>query len=295
MNAHPGEGTKVRTTVFTTLALIAFAANSLLCRLALRDAAIDPASFSTVRLIAGASMLWLIAVLSGRRRPVRSRSGWTSALMLFLYAVAFSYAYISLSVGTGALILFGAVQGTMILAGIRAGEHPHPVQWGGLAAALAGLVYLVSPGLTAPSPAGSALMAAAGIAWGVYSLRGRGAGDPVAKTADNFVRSIPFTLVLSLLLIRDVHITPTGFLLALVSGGATSGVGYILWYGALQGLTRTGAASVQMAVPVIAAFAAALFLGEEVTFRLVAASAAILGGIALAVRSGERLASAPKP
>lgn len=286
---------KVRTAVLTTLALIAFAANSLLCRLALREAAIDPASFSTVRLLAGASMLWLIAIISGRRQPSTSRSSWTSAAMLFLYAVAFSYAYISLSVGTGALILFGAVQGTMIFAGIRAGEHPHPVQWGGLAAALGGLVYLVSPGLTAPSPAGSALMAAAGIAWGVYSLRGRGAGDPVAVTVDNFVRSIPFALALSLVLFRDAHLTMRGFLLAFFSGAVTSGVGYILWYGALQGLTRTRAASVQLAVPVIAAFAAALFLGESVSLRLIVASAAILGGIALAMRGGERVTSRPNP
>jgi drug/metabolite transporter (DMT)-like permease len=286
---------RVRTAVLTTLALIAFAANSLLCRLALRNGGIDPATFSTVRLIAGGAMLWLIAVVSGRRRPSTPRTAWTSAAMLFLYAVAFSYAYISLSVGTGALILFGAVQGTMILAGIRAGEHPHPVQWAGLAAALAGLVYLVSPGLTAPSPAGSALMTIAGIAWGVYSLRGRGAGDPVAVTVENFVRSIPFALALSLLFFRDAHVTVQGFLLALVSGAVTSGIGYILWYSALQGLTRTRAASVQLAVPVIAAFAAAFFLGESVTLRLMVASAAILGGIALAVRGGERVASRPNP
>jgi drug/metabolite transporter (DMT)-like permease len=286
---------KVRTAVLTTLALIAFAANSLLCRLALRDGGIDPASFTTVRLIAGGVMLWMIAFVSGRRRPSTPTTAWTSAAMLFLYAAAFSYAYISLSVGTGALILFGAVQGTMILAGIRAGEHPHPVQWAGLAAALAGLVYLVSPGLTAPSPAGSALMTIAGIAWGVYSLRGRGAGDPVAVTVENFIRSIPFALALSLLLFRDLHVSARGFLLALLSGAVTSGVGYILWYSALQGLTRTRAASVQLAVPVIAAFAAAFFLGESVTFRLIVASVAILGGIALAVRGGEHVASRPNP
>lgn len=281
----------VRTALLTALAMIAFAANSLLCRLALHDGSIDPTTFSTVRLTAGGAVLWLIAVVSGKRRPLTARSAWISAAMLFLYAVAFSYAYISLGVGTGALILFGAVQGTMILAGIRAGERPHPAQWVGLAAALAGLVYLVSPGLTAPSPEGSALMAAAGIAWGVYSLRGRGAGDPVAATVENFIRSIPFALALSLLLFRDAHATLRGFLLAFVSGAVTSGVGYILWYSALQGLTRTRAASVQLAVPVIAAFAAAMVLGEPVTVRLLVASAAILGGIALAVRGGERVVS----
>lgn len=286
-------GPIIRTGVFTSLALIAFAANSLLCRLALRDAAIDPASFTTVRLAAGALMLWLIAVASGRRRSPFSRGSWTSAALLFLYAATFSFAYISLSVGTGALILFSAVQGTMILAGLRSGERPHPVQWAGLAAALGGLVYLVFPGLAAPSPGGSALMAAAGIAWGIYTMRGRGTGDPIAVTVDNFVRSLPFAFILSLLLVPEIRISTKGTLLAVFSGAVTSGVGYFLWYAALKGLTTTRAATVQLAVPVIAAFTAVLLLGEFVTLRLLVASIAILGGIALAVRGGERYVERP--
>jgi drug/metabolite transporter (DMT)-like permease len=281
-------GHRFRTAVLTVLALVAFAANSLLCRLALRTSAIDPVSFTAVRLASGAAMLWLIAVLSGRRRQATSRGSWTSALMLFAYAAAFSFAYLSLSVGTGALILFGAVQGTMMIAGIRAGERPHPMQWAGLVAALGGLIYLVSPGLTAPSPAGSGLMAAAGIAWGVYSLRGRGAGDPLTVTVDNFMRSVPLVLIISLLLMRDALLTQRGIVLAACSGAVTSGVGYVLWYAALKGLTTTRAAVVQLAVPVIAAFVAALFLDEPVPLRLVAASVMILGGIALAVRGKAR-------
>jgi drug/metabolite transporter (DMT)-like permease len=206
--------------------------------------------------------------------------------MLFLYAIAFSLAYLSLSAGTGALLLFGSVQATMLLVALRAGERPHPWTWVGLGVALAGLCVLVAPGLRAPSPGGAALMIAAGIAWGVYSLRGRGAPDPLAATTDNFVRSVPLVVAAGLAawaVHGPHHVSPRGVLLALISGAVTSGVGYVVWYAALRGLTATRAATVQLAVPVLAAVAGVVLLSEAVTVRLVASAALILGGIAVAL------------
>lgn len=282
----------VRTGLLTALAMVAFAANSLLCRLALGGAAIDAASFTTIRLISGAVTLWTVLAFVGRR----SRTGqpghqgnWVSASMLFLYAIAFSFAYLSLSVGTGALILFGSVQATMILAGLWSGERPHPLQWTGLFIAVTGLVYLVSPGLTASPLAGSLLMAVAGIAWGVYSLRGRGAVDPVAVTTDNFVRSMPLVLVISLSMLQQAHLTLRGALLAVVSGSLASGIGYVIWYAALRGLTATRAAIVQLSVPVLAALAGVILLSEAVSIRLLISGVAILGGVGLAVLRRESL------
>ncbi|MEW6511128.1 MAG: DMT family transporter [Bacteroidota bacterium] len=279
----------IRTTILTALALVAFAANSLLCRMALRDFAIDPAGFSAVRLATGAAMLWLVAVFMGRRRPSWNRGNWLSPLLLFAYAAAFSFAYVTLSVGTGALILFGAVQGTMILAGLLSGERPHALQWGGMMLAAGGLVYLVSPGLTAPSPGGSTLMAIAGVTWGFYSLRGRGTTDPIAATVDNFFRALPFAAVLSLVALPWLHATPRGLLLAAISGAITSGLGYVLWYAALRGLSATRAALVQLATPVFAAFGALPVLGEEVSLRLIISTVAILGGIGVALRKREHI------
>src|SRR5262245_64943888 len=221
----------------TVLALIAFAANSVLCRLALGESAIDPASYTAVRLITGAVTLWLITVFRRNGSLGKSGGNWISAAMLFLYAVTFSFAYISLSAGTGALILFASVQITMIAVGLYTGERPAILEWLGLFVAIAGLIYLVSPGITAPSIVGSLLMATAGIAWGIYSLRGRGAGDPVGVTADNFLRTVPLAIALVLLLASTLTITPIGFVWASLSGSITSGVGYVLWYAALRGLT----------------------------------------------------------
>ncbi len=270
----------MRTAVLTCLALIAFAANSVLCRLALGDASIDAASFSTIRLAAGAAALAL--VLAGRGdRPAGS---WPSALALFLYAVPFSFAYLSLDVGTGALILFGAVQATMIATGLREGERPHRLEWLGLVIAVGGLVYLTSPGLTAPSPGASLLMGAAGIAWGVYSLRGRSADRPIAVTAGNFLLAVPPALAVSLAFAGGTHLSGRGALLAVVSGAATSGLGYVVWYAALGGLSATRAATAQLAVPVLTALGGVAVLGEPVTLRLVLAAALILGGVALALR-----------
>lgn len=282
---HPSFYKTVFLTVFT---MIAFAANSILCRLALGVAAIDATSFSAIRLISGALTLSLIVVLMKDKRAIGKSGTWASATMLFLYAVAFSFAYISLSAGTGALILFASVQVTMIAAGLRSGERLHLLQWIGLGLALAGLVYLVSPGLTAPSPIGSLLMTIAGIAWGIYSLRGRGIASPVAVTADNFVRSVPLVIAVTLMFLPKVHVSLPGMMWAVVSGAVASGMGYVIWYAALRGLTATRAATVQLSVPILAAIGGVMFLSENITLRLVIASVATLGGVALAVLTRER-------
>ena len=279
----------LRTPLATGFALVAFAANSVFCRLALGESSIDAASFSTVRLVSGAVTLVLITQVTGS--VAEHRGNWTSASMLFLYAVAFSFAYISLSTGTGALILFGAVQATMILAALYSGERPHMLEWVGLFFALAGLVYLVFPGLSAPSPTGSILMAVAGISWGVYSLRGRGTAGPIAATTGNFVRAVPFVLVVSLVMLQDVHISAKGVLLAVLSGALASGVGYVVWYAALQGLTATRAATVQLSVPVLAAAGGVIFLSEHISIRLLLSAIMILGGVGLSLLGRARLVS----
>jgi drug/metabolite transporter (DMT)-like permease len=284
-----------RTLAFTGIALVAFAANSVLCRLALGRRSIDPASFATVRLLSGALMLLAIGVASRGRSPRASRAGWPSAVMLFLYAAAFSFAYVSLHAGTGALILFGSVQATMILAALRSGERFRAPEAVGLALALGGLVYLVSPGLAAPSPIGSALMAVAGISWGVYSLRGRGAGDPLGDTAGNFLRSVPLAAGVSAFAFRGAHLSPAGLVLATASGALASGVGYVVWYAALRGLSAIRAATVQLAVPALAAAGGVLVLSESVSLRLVLSAVFILGGVALAAggRGTPVVATAP--
>ena len=268
-----------RTAALTALAMAAFAANSLLCRLALGHALIDAASFATVRMAAGATILSLIVWLRGRN--FRGHADWRTAAALFVYMAFFSFAYRSLTAGTGALILFGAVQLTMFVMALRAGEHFSILSWMGLAAATAGLVYLMTPGLTAPDPIGGLLMAAAGTAWGFYSLLGRGAADPLQATAANFVWGVPLTLAVSLLFAGSVHASPGGLALALASGAVASGCGYVIWYAALPGLTGTQAATVQLTVPIIAAFGGVMLLSEQVTLRLLIASAATLGGVAV--------------
>jgi drug/metabolite transporter (DMT)-like permease len=288
------ETTRARTVVLTGSALTAFAANSLLCRAALGRSAIDPASFSTIRLVSGAATLALLA-LSTRRGPSGLAGSWGSAVLLFLYAVPFSFAYVSLGAGTGALILFGAVQATMLAAALSSGERPHVVQWLGLILALGGLVYLVVPGLAAPSPVGSALMALAGVAWGVYSTRGRGASDPLAETAGNFARSVPLAIAVSVAAARHVSVGVNGALLAVASGALASGLGYVAWYAALPGLSATRGASVQLAVPVLAAAGGVIFLSEQVTVRLIVATILILGGVALALTRTERRRRRPHP
>jgi drug/metabolite transporter (DMT)-like permease len=276
----------LRLIILTVLTLVAFAANSVLCRLALGQTDIDAATFTTVRLVCGALALGLIA----RQVPGRGRvaGNWTSALTLFAYAAAFSFAYITLTVGTGSLLLFGAVQLTMILAGLRGGERLKLVQWAGLLLAAGGLFFLVSPGLTAPPIVGAALMIAAGVAWGVYSLRGRGSTNPLGETAGHFLRAAPLGLALSLAMLPWAQVDRMGLLYAALSGALTSGVGYAVWYSVLPGLRAITAATVQLSVPVIAALGGVLLLGESVTARLVLSSAAILGGIALVILTARR-------
>ena len=268
--------------------MVAFAGNSILCRLALRDGAVDPASFTSIRLASGALALLAILFISRSRASLRSSGSWLSALALFVYAICFSYAYISLSAGTGALILFGAVQLTMFTVALRSGEHFSAVSWAGLVLAIAGLVYLVSPGLTAPDPMGAALMTVAGVAWGFYSLVGRSAGDPTEATAHNFLYAVPLVIVTSLVFVGDFEVTAAGAGYAVASGAVASGIGYAIWYTALKGLSGTAAATVQLSVPVIAAIGGVLLLSEDVTLRLVVASAATLGGVALVLTQRNR-------
>lgn len=272
----------VRLFVLTLLTMVAFAANSLLCRAALVDTAIDAASFTSLRLVSGAVVLWLITL-----RGHRGRSGtgnWASALALFAYAAAFSFAYISLPASTGALLLFGAVQATMIGYGLWKGERFRAIQWFGFGVAVAGLVLLLLPGLAAPPLWGAGLMLGAGVAWGVYSLRGRGAGNPIRVTAGNFLRTVPITVLLSVVMFRQASFDTAGVGYALASGALTSGLGYAIWYTALPALKATTAATVQLSVPVIAALGGVILLGEPLSLRLVVATVAILGGIALVIR-----------
>jgi len=260
--------------------MIAFAANSLLCRVALRRLTIDAASFSVIRVVSGALTLWLICTLRSKRSG--DGGNWASAAALFAYVAAFTFAYNSLSAGTGALLLFAAVQSTMIAWGLARGERLHVLQWIGAILAFVGLVFLVSPGVSRPPAAGSALMLGAGVAWGIYSLRGKGATDPIAATTGNFLRAVPMAVALSLIALRSFRVDSSGICYAIISGAITSGLGYVIWYAALRGLTATTAATVQLSAPVLAAVGGILFLNETLTIRFVLSSIAILGGIALA-------------
>jgi drug/metabolite transporter (DMT)-like permease len=270
-----------RTALLTGVAMLAFAANSLLCRLALEPRLIDAASFTSARAISGAATLGLIMLMSRPSERSGRSADWRSVVTLFAYMVFFSFAYLSLSAGTGALILFGAVQLTMFIFALRRGEHLTLPSWAGLTMAILGLIYLVSPGVTAPDRFGVFLMATAGIAWGLYSLLGRATVDPLAATATNFTYSVPLALIVSLLSLRDFNVSSHGLALAVASGALASGCGYVIWYAALPGLTATRAATVQLSVPVFAAFGGAALISEEITLRLLVASAATLGGVAV--------------
>ena len=271
------------TPILTGLALVAFAANSVLCRLALGPGTIDAASFTSIRLVSGALTLLLLTVVSDRKARSVPGGNWTSAMVLFLYAIAFSFAYVRLSTATGALILFPTVQLTMVIAALWWGERPRLMEWLGLFIAMCGLVYLVLPGLSAPSLLGSILMTVAGIFWGVYTLRGRNAVNPIAVNTGNFVRSVPLVLGVSLVLLKMIEVSPQGALLAVASGSLASGVGYVIWYAALRRLTTTRAAALQLSVPVLAALGGIVFLNEQISTRLIVSSVAILGGLGLVV------------
>lgn len=294
--------------LLTLLAMIAFASNSLLCRLALKQTTIDPATFTFLRIFSGAVALWLILKIrtgsrvertasplverrvtlegraSARPRSVDPNAGnWLSALALFAYAAAFSFAYVNLSAGTGALLLFGAVQATMILWGLRKGEWLRVRQLLGLTLAVGGLVALLFPGLSAPPFGGSILMLGAGVAWGIYSLRGKTAADPTGATAGNFLRAVPFAAAVSIALLTSACFDRAGITCAVISGAITSGIGYVIWYSALPSLRAASAASVQLSVPVLAAAGGILLLGEPLTLRFLFSSIAVLGGIALVI------------
>jgi drug/metabolite transporter (DMT)-like permease len=284
-----------RLLLLTVLALTAFAANSILCRLALASHEIDPASFTVIRLSSGALVLALIIAVREHSGPLK-HGNWLSALMLFAYAVAFSFAYLGLTAGTGALILFGSVQATMLIVAITTGQNPTVLQWVGLALALGGLLYLVSPGLAAPPVDKALLMAVAGVAWGFYTLLGRGVADPVGATGGNFVRAVPFALLP--IFAYEIKVSEPAVWWAVLSGAVTSGIGYVIWYAALPGLGATRAAVVQLLVPIIAAAGGVLLLGEVLTTRILIAAALTISGVALAVfakaapsRSGGRAPS----
>jgi drug/metabolite transporter (DMT)-like permease len=281
--------------IFTLVAMIAFASNSLLCRAALKQTTIDAATFTFVRIFSGAAALWLIMEFRRRLTVERSlglsvqRAGnWLSALALFAYAAAFSFAYVDLSAGTGALLLFGAVQATMILWGLHKRERLDAIQIVGFIVAVTGLIVLVFPSLSAPPLIGSILMLGAGVAWGIYSLRGKGEKNPASATAGNFLRAIPFAAVLSIIFAPWVHVDLAGVSYAVISGAITSGLGYVIWYSALQDLKAASAATVQLSVPVLAATGGILLLGEPLTLRYLLASIAILGGITLVVLEKNR-------
>jgi drug/metabolite transporter (DMT)-like permease len=275
---------QLRVFALTSATMIAFAANSLLCRAALRGGAIDAASFTAIRLASGA--LVLVAITRARRsaEPARGGGSWPSALALSAYAVAFSYAYLRIGASTGALLLFGSVQLTMITGGLVRGEHPTVRQWVGFLVAAGGMITINLPSLDPPPLDGAALMLASGVAWGIYSLRGRGAARPIATTAGNFARSVPIAAVLAVIAIAtSAHLSDRGILLAIASGGIASGLGYCLWYAVLPSLGAARAAFVQLSVPVIAAAGAVALLDEPLRRHVAIGGAIILGGLALAL------------
>lgn len=266
------------TAFLTVVAMIAFAANSLLCRMALGQHSIDAASFTSVRILAGALTLTLLMILRGHKQMFGVPDG-RGILSLFCYMIFFSFAYITLSAGTGALLLFGAVQLTMFTVAIRSGERFSLASWIGLVIAFSGLVYLVAPGVTAPDPLGAILMVIAGISWGLYSLIGRGAKNPLLATSGNFAYSVPLAVAASLVFVDDFEVSMPGVILAVASGALASGLGYAVWYVALQDLTASRAATVQLSVPVIASSGGVLFLSEQISLRLGIASLLTIGGI----------------
>lgn len=278
-----------RTLLLTALAMLAFAGNSILCRLALKATEIDAASFTSVRIVAGAITLMIILRLKDAAQPLAG--SWPGALALTTYAAAFSFAYINLDAGSGALLLFGAVQLSMIAWGFYRGERFGVVTTAGLALALVGLIALLLPGANTPVLSSALLMLLSGMAWGAYSLMGRGATDPLATTAGNFLRAVPIALAISVVLISRSQWDTAGVGYAVLSGALTSGVGYAIWYSALRGLKSFQAATVQLSVPILTALAGSLLLGEALTLRLLLSSAAVLGGIAIVLAAKQRSAA----
>jgi len=279
----------IKIIAYTAFALVAFAFNSILCRMALRTGEADAAGFTAVRLASGAVALIVISYFFSESKSLK-RGNWVSAFFLFAYAICFSFAYVGLTAAAGALILFSAVQLTMIVVALIRGERPGALEWLGLVIALSGLVYLVFPGLSSPPLFASGLMAAAGVAWGFYTLRGRGSSDPLADTTGNFIRTVPMMAIATIPFLSQINLSTRGIGLAILSGAIASGVGYTVWYAALKHHTATRAAVLQLAVPVIAAFGGVLLLSEAMTQRLLIAAALILGGIGLTIAGHQRKA-----
>jgi drug/metabolite transporter (DMT)-like permease len=276
---------KIRLVAYTALTMIAFAANSVLCRLALKETSIDPASFTTMRILSAVAMLWFL--MRWQQQSPLKHGSWRSALALFIYAATLSFAYRTIDTGAGALMLFGAVQATMLLAGYIAGERMSNWQSFGFAAAMAGLVILMLPGAHAPSVLDSVLMLASGIAWGIYSMFGRGSANPAASTSGNFLRAVPLTIGLSLLAMPWLRPDAYGALYAMLSGSLSSALGYVLWYRVLQHMRAMTASTVQLSAPVIAALGGIVLMNEKATPSLLISSVLILGGIALVLRTGK--------
>lgn len=281
------------TIILTSLALLAFAANAILCRFALGESSIDPASFTSIRLLSGAFILFIIINLQRQKTPHPSASAIHAStshssiismyppLMLFTYASTFSFAYMSLNTGTGALILYGAVQISMLSLSIINGHRPHISEWLGMSLAFTGFVYLMLPGADMPSLQGFILMSLSGIAWGIYSILGKQSQSPLFDTQRNFLYALPLTLILSLSFISQSHLSSQGILLAITSGALASGVGYVLWYAALTGLSGSLAAAVQLLVPIFAALGGVLWMNESISTRFITAAIMVLGGIFL--------------
>jgi drug/metabolite transporter (DMT)-like permease len=273
----------LKTSLLTGLALIAFAANSVLCRLALGNGAIDASSFTGIRLLAGAIALFTILSIKGSNKGASSKGSWTASLSLFLYAITFSYAYLSVDTGTGALILFGSVQITMIMLSLISGTRLHLIEWSGVILAFTGFIYLILPNITTPSITGFILMTVSGVSWGIYTLKGRSSKNPLMDTTYNFLRTIPFIALLAVFTLQNMNYSTEGIVLALISGAITSGAGYTIWYIALGGLSSTQAAVIQLSVPVIAAIGGVIFVSEVITMRLVISAAIVLSGILMVV------------
>ena len=280
-----GAATTLAIVLQTAAAMIAFAANSLLCRLALANRLIDAPSFASLRLASGALLLLWLASRLESREAARTAPDWVAVAGLTAYILPFTLAYLTLGAGSGALLLFGAAQLTMLGAGLYRGERPSRLGWCGIAAASAGFVMLLAPGAGAVPATGGALMTVAGVAWGVYSLRGRASRRPLTTTAQNFLLTLPSVLVVNIVLASGVHASAAGIALALLSGTVASGLGYVVWYSALPRLSAIAAGTVQLSVPVIAALGGIALLDERLSWRLLACAVAILGGIALVSRT----------
>jgi drug/metabolite transporter (DMT)-like permease len=280
-----------KTSLLTILALIAFAANSVLCRLALGNEAIDASSFTVIRLLSGAIALFIILIITGSFngsnkgsvKGTSSKGSWSASFALFLYAITFSYAYLSVDTGTGALLLFGSVQITMIMLSVISGTRLHIIEWSGVMVAFTGFIYLVLPNITTPSFNGFILMTVSGISWGIYTLKGRSSENPLMDTTYNFIRTIPLVVLLAVFTLQNIKISPEGMILALISGAITSGLGYTIWYIALRGLSSTQAAVIQLSVPVVAAIGGVLFVSETITMRLIISAVVVLTGILMVV------------